>query len=465
MRRFLTVLLFVLIAAKVFAILARGPVSIELDAFGYWRLSSLVLAGDLAMLGEPIAFRTPAYPYFLAAIRAVAGDRALPAIVAIQGVLAIGSILIAGLIAKRATRLPAAVNMTFLAALPAVSAYTYSAAVLSETLFVFLLMLNLLAVMDYVRFGTRGRAIWAGITFALLVLTKPIALFLFVPHCLFVLAAHAQRWWQLRTVDAPGRVKLQHRLGHGLIAAAFAVVICVPWCARNYHLFGSPQLTEFLGRNLWVVTFRDGAGAGLELPDNEDSEELQRRLANVDAGEDWQDTWTVSDGLVKSGLNDVQTDQLMNRVALAAIDQNRDPFARQAGRRIVNFWRTPATDDDLPTQGGPGNYRLQWTWGASLPPIDAWIGVRASKFVWANTAIAAVLAIAVILLLINSPTRAYGFWFLLVFAYFAVVTGILEIPDYRYRLVLEPLAAGTVGSAIAVLLSWRRKPATVEAAA
>jgi hypothetical protein len=67
-------------------------------------------------------------------------------------------------------------------------------------------------------------------------------------------------------------------------------------------------------------------------------------------------------------------------------------------------------------------------------------------------------------LIVNYPTRPYGIWLLLIFSYFAVVTGVLEIPAYRYRMVIEPLVAMTVGAAVAVLLSRVRKTAVTEAA-
>ncbi len=66
MRNLVTYLLLAATVAKVAAVLALGPASIEMDAMGYWKLSGLVIDGDLFMMGEPIAYRTPAYPWFLA---------------------------------------------------------------------------------------------------------------------------------------------------------------------------------------------------------------------------------------------------------------------------------------------------------------------------------------------------------------------------------------------------------------
>ncbi len=474
LRRFVVLLLFILLALKVAATLARGPVAIEMDALGYWRLSSLVMSGDLLMLGEPIAYRTPGYPYFLAIIRIFSGPWALLTTVVIQGGLTLASLWIAGRIAVRITKLPLAMPLTLLAALPAVSALTFVAAILSESLFIFLLMLNLLAVIDYATHGTKCRASWIGVTLAVTLLTRPIVLLLWIPHVVFLLFIHVRRRWQrrrrLRHLRVGDQIRLHHqidhaahlRLGHAAIAALAALLLVAPWLVRNHHLFGSPLLTEFVGRNVWIVTFQDGSGAGLELPATAASEKLQWRLANVGASDAWRNTWSVSNALVASGLNDAQADRLMKRVAVDAISNHREAFAKKAFRRVVNFWRSAATD--LPQQGDIANDHGQYTWRSSVPPIDWAINYRLSQSVWGNTLLTVVLAVATAVLIINSPTRPHGLWIFLIFSYFAIVTGVLEIPAYRYRVVIEPLAAMTIGAATAVVLSWRRKPAAVEMA-
>jgi hypothetical protein len=462
LRKFLIILLLALTAAKVAAVLARGPVSIERDAWGYWRLSALAMVGDAWMLGEPIAYRTPAYPWFLALVRSCSGSSALFVIAILQSILNIASLWIAGRIAVRITRLPGALPWTLLVSLPAVSALTFNAAVLSETLFVFVLMVHLLAVMDYAKYGTAGRAIWLGVTFAAALLTRPIVLLLWAAHGVFVLYIHVRKRRRLGK-NSPGRVTLSGRCAHAGLAVAAAAALVSPWLIRNQVLFGEPFLTEFVGRNLWVVTFQGGSGTGLELPDSAAAEVLMRRLANVSASHLWQETWAVSVALVASGLNDAQADQLMRRVALDAIEQHPQPFAMQAFRRVVNFWRCAATE--LPEQGQrQGKFLGQQTWRYRLPVIDWVVDHRGSQSVTLNTLLAACLGVAIVVLVFNFPSRPYAVWLALIFAYFAGVTGILEIPAYRYRMIVEPLVALVIGAAIAVALSRRRRPATVAAA-
>ena len=147
-----------------------------------------------------------------------------------------------------------------------------------------------------------------------------------------------------------------------------------------------------------------------------------------------------------------------DRFPTNAIETNQEAFWENARRRIVNYWRCAATD--LPQQGpSAGNLRQQFVWERQLPPVDWALERRFSQNIWLNAALTTLLAISIAILIVRYPTRPYGFWFLLIFGYFAVVTGILEIPAYRYRMVVEPLVASSIGAAIAVLLSRRRKPA------
>lgn len=460
MRQLLILILFALISVKAAAVVALGPVPIERDALGYWRLSTLVMGGDWLILSEPIAYRTPGYPWFLAVIRMVAKEYSLPAIVITQSVLMTMSIWMAGRIAAQITMLPRAMLWTLVVAIPAVSAFTFSAALLSESLFVFLLMLHLSAVTGYSARATSGRAAWVGITFALALLTRPVVMLLWIVHVPLILWVH----WRRRKLvgkDASGRVKLSGRVGHFAIATLTVFVLIAPWLARNALLFDSPFVTQFVGRNLWVVTFQDGSGAGLELPQTPDGEQLQTRITRMGAADDWQLTWSVSNALVESGLSDARADQLMQQVSLDAIEANQPAFTQSAIRRVINFWRAAATE--LPAQGAEGSYRRQMIWKYNIPVLDAAIQYRLSQSVLLNTILAGLIAAAGIVLVVNGPSRPFGLWVLLILAYFAVVTGIFEIPAYRYRIVVEPLAASVGGAAIAVLLSRRRKPAAVVA--
>ena len=94
-----------------------------------------------------------------------------------------------------------------------------------------------------------------------------------------------------------------------------------------------------------------------------------------------------------------------------------------------------------------------------MPVIEFALQHRFSQSVSLNTVLLSGLAFCVMLLIVNYPTRVYGIWLFTILAYFSLVTGILEIPDYRYRIVVEPVVVLSFGAALAILLSRLRKTA------
>lgn len=449
MRTLVTLLLLAATIAKVAAVLALGPASIEMDAKGYWQLSDLVVGGDVLMMSEPIAYRTPAYPWFLAIMQSCFGKSALLGLVVMQGAMWIATIWIAGKIAAEVTDSKWALPLTLLAALPTFSAITYSATVLTESLFTFLLMCNLWSVLIYLRKPSGARSGAVGISYGITVLTRPVVLYLWVAH--LALIGFSRYRTNHQSSDRPGP-----RFTHIAIAALATAIIVSPWLFRNQRLFGSPFLTEFLGRNIWIVTFQGGSGAGLDLPTTDQAADVMRRLREARTEDHWRRTWMVSRALVATGLTDPEADQQMKQVALDAIKSDPGPFAYKTVRRTANFWRCAVTD--LPVQGSEnGQYQDQMIWRFDLKPIMWMIDNRLSRSVWFNTWVTTVIGIAVMILIHRRESRHFGIWIGLIFSYFAVVTGLVEIPNYRYRMVLEPLAAAAISSAVA-MIAFDRHP-------
>jgi hypothetical protein len=94
LRNFVTYFLLAATITKVVAVLALGPATIIWDAKGYWLLSDSVMNGDVLMMGDAIAYRTPLYPWFLASVRLIFADYSLLAIVALQGSMQVASVWI-----------------------------------------------------------------------------------------------------------------------------------------------------------------------------------------------------------------------------------------------------------------------------------------------------------------------------------------------------------------------------------
>lgn len=411
------------------------------------------MQGDVLMMQEPIAYRTPVYPWFLAACRKVALEQPLWLISILQGTLYVGSVYLAARISLRITKIPRSQTLTAIFMIPAVAAAQYTTAILSETLFVFLLLLHLLSLLNYANSPTKWRIAWSAITFAICVLTRPIVQLIWIAHLglLIYFAIRRKRINKLQEIRF-------YKTRHAGIAICIILFICSPFLVRNYLLFGKPFLTEFIGRNLWIVTFQDGSGSNLPMPSTPASDELQKRVTLVNSPVDLRSTWSVSNQLVQSGLNDAAADGLMKQVAVEAISDNRMAFAKKTARRIINYWRCANTT--TLRQGDPDqDYHSQTTWMHPIEPMKVWLENRFSQSVIGNTLLTCGLALALIYLLQNPLTRPYALWLGLIFSYFSVVTGIFEIPDYRYRFVLEPLIASSFGSSLAILLSQRRREA------
>ncbi|MGB7347164.1 MAG: phospholipid carrier-dependent glycosyltransferase [Pirellulaceae bacterium] len=463
MRQPIFIVVFLLIAMKVALWVSLGPSAIVGDAHGYWNLTSLVVDGDVMMMGEPIAFRTPIYPWFLAVLRSVSSLFTSPllGIVVCQALLSIAAVYLACELAVKISRRNSARTWTALAMLPTVSALTYNGFLVTEVFFVFMLMLNLHCVIAYSEKNSRQRAVLSaglvGLTLGLTLLTRPVVLLLWIPHLFFVLAKHF-------TSPNADEVTLKHRCGHAMLAAAVVVTLCVPWMVRNQRLFGEMFLTEFLGRNIWIVTFQDGSGAGLSMPESKSANEIKQRIIRI-TGVDWQDTnwrhtWTVSKHLKESGLSDPAADRLMKTVAVEAMKTDIAIVSFKAVRRIVNFWRCPASNLPVSDPAYQGFTPYPKTWSTENQAVKQITGLafrfRVSQSVAANTIVMILIGAACFVLIWRRETRVAGLWIVSILAYFSVITGIVEIPDYRYRMVVEPLCATAVGSAMSLLWTLQR---------
>ena len=449
MKQFLFLIAILAIAIKTMAIFLGGPIPLHRDSLGYWELSTLVLQGDFLMLDAPIAYRTPGYPWFLAILRLFGENHSMWLIAVVQSVLYVGSVWVASNIAQKITKLPSSRTITAICLLPAISAIQYTNAVLSETIFTLTLLVHLSSVLSYSQKPSNGNAIWSATTLAILILIKPIAVLLWIAHVILLL------YYLIRRSRSPVFQAFRfYQKSH--LTFSLLIVICLvgPWVMRNHLLFGRPSLTEFVGRNLWIVTFQDGSGSSLPFSPTPATVVVQQRMQAPSLGSISRSTWVVSNQLVRSGLNDAQTDQLMKQVAIDSISKNRLDFLKKMIRRCVNFWRCPHTDP-LKQGGYPREFSPQYSWNIPLSAIEWLLSHRFSQSVFGNTLLTGCVLLSLLILLRNPPSRPSALWLSLIFAYFSIITGVFEIPDYRYRLIIEPLAATSIGSAISTVLSKR----------
>ena len=429
MTRFAILVLVACVLAKTAAIASLGPAPVILDAAEYQHLAELARGGDVMMTAAPIAYRTPLYPWWLA-IMGATGDRSpAPAIIS-QVLLHVASITLAAGLAWRITGRPMAAIIVLTLSLAGTSAAVYTSALLTETLFVTLLMVHLSMVWKATTHPTWAVAA-AGLTLGLLLLTRPIVIWLWPVHAVWWMRGGSMR----RVAMTAARI---------VVMIAVAALVVSPWLVRNQRMFGRLFLTQFTGRNLWIPTFQGGSGAALDLPTTPTGDDFVARMrtGTNDTGDpvDWRHTWSVSSTLRDQGMADDEADRLMKRVAVDAIMQHPGTVAYKTVRRAVNFWRTPTTWLPRPPAGNGGSW------------IAKWIDRRLSRSVAFNTATLLVTIAASVVMIVHRPTRRVGVWLSGVLLYFNAVTALVEIPDYRYRMVLEPIQMAMVGMAACIVV-------------
>jgi 4-amino-4-deoxy-L-arabinose transferase-like glycosyltransferase len=191
------------------------------DGPNYVRLASALAAGQgyVSVEGAPTAERPPLYPLLLAMVFRVLGER-LGAVYAVQVVLDALSCLFIYLIGRRLFgEWPGLVAAAL--AVPYASLVAATRLVLSETLFIFLLLAGLWALVEALEHPRRWRLAACGALIGLAALTRGTALLL--PLALAVPLA-ARLGWR-RALPS-----------WGWLLAGFLVVLA-PWMARNWRVF------------------------------------------------------------------------------------------------------------------------------------------------------------------------------------------------------------------------------------
>lgn len=428
--------------AKNALLFALGPPVPQLDAGSYWERGTQMASGDVWLRDNLVSYLTPGQPAFLAFCQSVFGRYALAAASALQHAMVVLTSLITAWMCGRVSG-----NRWVALAGLAVSAFClarpfYANAVLTETLFTFLITAHLALAIRYQRHPTPKTAIAIGVSVGLAILVRPIAQLLWLP----VFLVTFPRW------SAEGGVRWRSVIRHSAIAASVMLLIVAPWFARNWRFFGEPFLTKFTGRNLWIVTFQPDPGAELPFPTDADGRRLLALLNDAPKEIDLRHTWSVSNALRDHGVEDGEIDEMMLSVCLSAIEQDPQKFAFHAFKRFVNYWRTSL--DPFPyfiaLDMQRTDYQGQVAWrNRSLEMTLAPILDRAPpRFLRWNELATLLTATGVFGLLFRRETRRAGLMLALTLGYFSVLTAALEIPNYRYRMILEPLMIVAVCSGI-----------------
>jgi hypothetical protein len=150
--------------------------------------------------------------------------------------------------------------------------------------------------------------------------------------------------------------------------------------------------------------------------------------------------YVLRDKLVAAGLTLVEAEELMSRVSWEAIKAQPRQFAWKATKRIGNFWRC-VSDLPLGDVGDEPEYQDQRAW--TIPRLsdagEYLLGWTPTQSLWWCQVFSGVAWLAAVKLLLTPQHRWKGMVLLMTYSYFCILTGLVEIENYRYRMVLEPI--------------------------
>jgi hypothetical protein len=293
-------------------------------------------------------------------------------------------------------------------------------------------------------------AVSAGLGLGAATLVRPVPQLL-VPAlgCLFVvIAALGLRPWPVRD-----------SLKHASIMVGCFVVMLFPCLLRNKMLYDKFFLTKLPALNKWAVTFREGSGGDLPWPESASARQMENQL-NVPPGvlNDLHSAM-VHQRLLDSGLSYDEAEDLMARVCFDAIRAQPGKFSWRAFKRVGNYWR--CVSGSPPFAGDLSGHQGQRTWRIpGFSTVSEWASTHMpSRSLWWNQIFSLLALLAAARLAIGQRHRMKGIVLVAAFSYFCILTGLVEIENSRYRMILEPLMV------LSIVLAFgpSRKPAQSDA--
>lgn len=421
------------------------------DSAGYWALAGDAAAGDVWLMTSAQCSRTPGYPWFLAVCRWLFGSSALLAAVVLQHLaVAATSLLVMWLTWQLTRRRDLALFAWGVCAL-STARPLYANWVLTESLATLLLTAAVavlcaasrkpgepLMPLTVGQASSRSQRLlqwvsmpgglgWSALLLGLGILVRPALVAALPVWCLVA-------WWCWQNGSGGWR-----RAGSVAAAALVFVVLLAPWCGRNRTLCGRWSLTVFTGRELWKTAFDPWPGATLPIPMDGAAVLVHQRLEGTPC--DLRHNWSVSGALSRSGLPEHEVDELMETVARQAIRRDPARFIGCTLARMLTFWYVWEWPTELTDSASPEAFADQrwprWRgWPETLSRWLTWTPERRRPVMVAWTVLT---WIGVVGLCWWPATRRTGLIMGGVLLSTTMLTAALEVPLYRYRLILEPL--------------------------
>jgi hypothetical protein len=217
----------------------------------------------------------------------------------------------------------------------------------------------------------------------------------------------------------------------------------MPWVIRNRVQHDRWMLIAFTGRELWTVAFSPWPGAGLAVEDSPSADALLDRVGDLPEG--WRNNAAMTRSLRNSGLDDVATDGLMGRVAGGALIRHPGRAVGTFAARCATFWYCWDWETELRAERLTNAQREPWLgqWMWHFPQwteaVMAVLRDTPERFRVASVLAMLLAWVGIGRMIGRTETRGAGIALFVALAGLTVLTAALEIPNYRYRSVAEPL--------------------------
>lgn len=418
------------------------------DSAGYWRMAGLVAQGDVWLLQEETASRTPGYPWLLGFVRWLADSNALAVVIVVQHLLVWLTSRLTVDLTWKLSQSPRAAIAAAILCFASTARPLFANWILTEVAATFCVMLAAWALVNRDGQVSTARLLLAGCVLGVAILIRPASL-AFAPALLVV-----------ALLPRDGR-SLRRRLAMSLLVVLAIALPLLPWVIRNRAQHDRWMLIAFTGRELWTVAFSPWPGVGLTLEENSSAETLLDKLGGLP--NNWRNNAAMTGALRNSGFDDVATDDLMSRVAGEALRQHPGRAVGTFAARCATFWycwdwETELRADRLsPAHRDPWRDQRMWHFPQWTEAVMAVLRMTPERF-RVTSVLAMLLAwLGVVRMIGRVDARGSGIAIFVVLAGLTVLTAALEIPNYRYRSVAEPLLI------VGVSLGWFARPRHIAA--
>lgn len=355
------------------------------------------------------------------------------AVAIVQHLLQMVSGLLTSANAWLLTRRHGVVLATYAMSVLCVTRPWFANVILTETLFLLMMNATFFALLLWWDRPSAVMAAFFGAMLGMAILTRPIPKLLWLP----LLA--------LFFLQATDRSDVRRILRHVVAAVVAMFAVLAPWSIRNFYVFQNASVAAVPPINKWVVCFHDHSAADLPIPQTAAGDRLRTLLPDIDDNSGLRrDGYEVIRRLERAGLSFAEIDDLLTPVCMDAIKANPGTFSWKTFKRFVNFWRCAVKDYPFYSSYAadrPIDYDGQKHW--RFEPVASWFETflrrpPSNTLTWIEIDSLA-CGLGTLLLIRRRHTRTIGLALAVIFLYFTGVTAILEIENYRYRLVLDPL--------------------------